>query len=154
MEGLTDTILYIIITIALIAFSFLGKKKKPAEVQRRPYQRPQPEFDPFGEIFGSQETLKDEEDEFVDNAPPERTTVGGPRRSYKPSVVPSPSLKTKLEQTADLIASKQSQTPIEKDTMSIDMKYDWDSEKEKTVEIDFDLKSAIIYSEIITRKYS
>jgi hypothetical protein len=158
MEGFFDNFLYIIITIAVLAFSMLNKKKKTEEARRETNKKPGSIFDTFEEIFSEvpqEEAYIDEEEEILETATPAGSVFDKPRLSNKPTNEEfNPEVVSVFSKLAEKKAPPKTKSQIEEEGMIIDMKYDWDSDEEKHTEIDFDLRSAVIQSEILNRKYS
>jgi hypothetical protein len=158
MEGFFDNFLYIIITIAVLAFSMLNKKKKTEEARRETSKKPGSIFDTFEEIFSEvpgEEAYIDEEEEILETATPAGSVFDKPRLSNKPTNEEfNPEVVSVFSKLAEKKAPPKTKSQIEEEGMIIDMKYDWDSDEEKSAEIDFDLRSAVIQSEILNRKYS
>jgi hypothetical protein len=158
MEDFFDNFLYIIITIAVLAFSMLNKKKKSEEAQRRTTEtageRPGSVFDPFEEILGAEEELY-EDDEEQEELKPIPSIFSNPMHSGKPSNEAfNPEVTSAFNQEAAKKPVSGDQPSGVEDGMIIDMKYDWDKEAEKPVTIDFDLRTAVIQAEILNKKYS
>lgn len=154
MEGLFDNILYIVITIAVIAFSMMNKKKKAEEAQRRTAQKPKTVFEPFEEIFAADEEEKDEEEEILESDPHIRSIFVEPRTSNAPRNEDfNPEVKSAFAKFTEEKNAREPNPVEEQENMVDDMQYDWDSESGKGKIIDFDLRSAVIQSEILNRKY-
>ncbi len=159
MEGLFDNILYIVIMIVVLALSLLNKKKKTGEAQRKTTQRPSTVFDPFEEIFTQRETdveeEPDEEEEIIRTTPEIRSILREPVQSNEPRHEAfNPEVVSAFAQAEKMQSAKVKAEKTIEDNMIIDMKYDWDSEEEQRTEIEFDLRSAVIQSEILNRKYT
>lgn len=158
MEGLFDNILYIVITIVVLAFSMMNKKKKAEEAQRKTTQRPSTVFDPFEEIFSQRETEvdeMDEEEEIIQTAPEIRSILRDPVQSNEPrNEAFNPEVISAFSKAEKKPAVKVKEEKTIEDDMIIDMKYDWDNDEEKHPEIDFDLRTAVIQSEVLNRKYT
>ena len=156
MEGFFDNFLYIIITIAVLAFSMLNKKKKTEQARRETTRKPESIFDTFEEIFSEvtqgeteEEAYIDEEEEILETATPAGSVFDKPRLSNKPTNEEfNPEVVSVFSKLAEKKAPPRTKSQIEEEGMIIDMKYDWDSDEEKHTEIDFDLRSAVIQSEI------
>lgn len=157
MEGFFDNFLYIIITIAVLAFSMLNKKKKTEQARRETSKKPGSIFDTFEEIFSEvtqEETYIDEEEEILETATP-GSVFDKPRVSNKATNEEfNPEVVSVFNKPAEKKAHLKTKSQIEEEGMIIDMKYDWDSDVEQHSEIDFDLRNAVIQSEILNRKYS
>lgn len=158
MEGFFDNFLYIIITIAVLAFSMLNKKKKTEQARRETTKKPGSIFDTFEEIFSEvtqEEAYIDEEEEILETARSERRVIDRPSLSdERAGDRNNPEVLSVFNKLAEKKAPPKTKSQIEEEGMIIDMKYDWDSDEEKHTEIDFDLQSAVIQSEILNRKYS
>lgn len=159
MEGLFDNILYIVITIVVLAFSMMNKKKKAEEAQRKTTQRPSTVFDPFEEVFSQSETEvedeMDEEEEIIQTAPEIRSILRDPVQSNEPrNEAFNPEVISAFSKAEKKPAVKVKEEKTIEDDMIIDMKYDWDNDEEKHPEIDFDLRTAVIQSEVLNRKYT
>lgn len=158
MEEFFDNFLYIIITIAVLAFSMLSKKKKSDEAQRRASEtageRPGSAFDPFEEILGAEEELY-EDDEEPEELKPIPSIFNNPMHSGKPSNEAfNPEVRSVFKQEVEKKPAIKDHPAEVEDSMIIDMKYDWDKEVEILETIDFDLRTAVIQTEILNRKYS
>lgn len=158
MEGFFDNFLYIIITIAVLAFSMLNKKKKTEQARRETSKKPGSIFDTFEEIFSEvpvEEAYIDEEEEILETATPAGSIFDKPRVSNKATNEEfNPEVVSVFNKPAEKKAHLKTKSQIEEEGMIIDMKYDWDSDVEQHSEIDFDLRNAVIQSEILNRKYS
>jgi hypothetical protein len=158
MEGLFDNLLYIVITIVVLAFSMMNKKKKTEQAQRQPSQKPKSIFDPFEEIFAERENvIEDEYDEEEENRqyePEIRSILNDPKSSYEPTNEAfNPDVKSAFQKSAEEVPVKKTANQIEEESMILDMKYDWDSEEIMPEIAEFDLRKAVIYSEILNKKY-
>lgn len=158
MEGFFDNFLYIIITIAVLAFSMLNKKKKTEEARRDTNKKPGSIFDSFEEIFSEvpeEEAYIDEEEEILETITPERRAFDRPDLSKeRASDRINPQVLSAFKKPAEVKSTAKSKSQIEEEGMIIDMKYDWDADEVQHTEIDFDLRNAVIQSEILNRKYS
>ena len=158
MEGFFDNFLYIIITIAVLAFSMLNKKKKTEQARQETNKKPGSIFDTFEEIFSEvpvEEAYIDEEEEILETATPERRIVDRPRLSdERASDRINPEVLSAFKTSAEAKSPAKTKSQIEEEGMIIDMKYDWDSDVEQHTDIDFDLRNAVIQSEVLNRKYS
>jgi len=159
MEGLFDNIIYIAIMIVVLAFSILNKKKKTEEARRKTTRRPSTVFDPFEEIFTQRETEveeePDEEEEIIQTTPVIRSILREPVQFNKPrNEAFNPEVISAFSQAEKKQTAKVKGEKTIEDDMIIDMKYDWDTQEEQHTEIDFDLRSAVIQSEILNRKYT
>lgn len=148
MEDGVSTILYIIISAIIILVGVLGKKKKPRQIPGDS-DNGEPEGMNFFEKLGL--TDQDEEqEEFIETDEYEEVTeMPVDRETHKLS--PVPAFDDQSEKKAE-VKEKIFEEEIERDTAYdiISDKYDIDIDEIKE---EFDLKKAIIYSEIINRKY-
>jgi hypothetical protein len=158
MEGLFDNLLYIVITIVVLAFSMMNKKKKTEQAQRQTSQKPKTIFDPFEEIFAEKETVfeeeYDEEEEILQSDPEFRSILNDPKTtSESGNLAFKPEAKSDFQKIAEEVSAKKTPIQIEEDNMILDMNYDWDKEEVMPEISEFDLKKAVIYSEILNKKY-
>lgn len=148
MEDGVSTILYIIISAIIILVGVLGKRKKPRQI---------PGDSGNGETEGMNFFEKlgltdqgEEQEEFIDTDEYEEVTeIPVDRETHELS--PEPAFDDQSEKKAEVkkkIFEKEIKRDKTYDIISDEYDIDIDEIKEE-----FDLKKAIIYSEIINRKY-
>lgn len=162
MDDIFDNLIYIIITLVAFVISALGKKKKKARPKIAPVNQEQPEQKKEKPLFSNLEKLLNEElgleeTEYSNQyAEKEQIDQQGEEEKYEPRQ------EEKTEQPLDHVPPEMLDNKEDipysiefDDTSEIFSKsiQDADPEDEKKEELsDFNLKDAIIYSEIINRK--
>ena len=135
MEDGASSILYIIISVIIILVGILGKKKKPQQVPGGSDNK-EPGIMDFFDKLGLADTEKERE-EFIDIEEEEETKV-------------APTVKDHIEKKSEVTEQISEVESEEKKAFEISDEFDYETDEIKD---EFDLKKAIIYSEIINRKY-
>ena len=147
MEDGVSSILYIIITAIIILVGVLGKKKKPQQI---------PDGSGNGETGGMDFFEKlglrkqgEEQEGFIDvEEDEENTEIPVDKETHRLSVTSV--FKEQSDKKAEVTEKAFEEETEEVDAYEIVDEYDHDIKKIKD---EFDLKKAIVYSEIINRKY-
>ena len=147
MEDGASSILYIIISVIIILVGILGKKKKPQQTPGGSGNSETGGMD-FFKKFGLREQ-GEEQDEFIDVEEDEEIAeIPVDKKTHGFPVTPTFSDQSeKPAETKEKVFEEESE---ENNTYEISDEYDYDINEIKD---EFDLKKAIIYSEIINRKY-
>ncbi|MCD6567079.1 MAG: hypothetical protein J7K53_14165 [Bacteroidales bacterium] len=146
MEDGTSSILYIIITAIIILVGVLGKKKNPKQIPGGSGNGETGGMD-FFEKLGLTDTDESKEESF--DIQKEKTTETAEREQYG-SIITST-----LEDQSDKKA-EPTEKVFEEETEEVnpfsEIPDEFDSDMNE-IKDEFDLKKAIIYSEIINKKY-
>jgi len=149
MEDGVSAILYIIISAIIILVGVLGKKKKPQQIPGSTGNGKTGGMD-FFEKLGLKDMDEDKE-EFIDiEEEIEETKKAGDREQYGTSITP-PTFEDQSDKETE-----PTEKIFEKETEEVDAYSEISDEFDNDIiEIkdEFDLKKAIIYSEIINKKY-
>ncbi len=147
MEDGVSSILYIIITAIIILVGVLGKKKKPQQIPGGSGNGKTGGMD-FFEKFGLRE--QEEQEGFIDvEEDEEMTEIPVDKETQRLSVTSV--FKEQSDKTAEVTEKAFEEETEEVNAYSeISDEYDNDMNEIKD---EFDLKKAIVYSEIINRKY-
>ena len=147
MEDGVSSILYIIITAIIILVGVLGKKKKPQQIPGGSGNGEPGGMD-FFEKLGLRE--QEEQEGFIDvEEDEEMTEIPVDKETQRLSVTSV--FKEQSDKTAEVTEKAFEEETEEVNAYSeISDEYDNDINEIKD---EFDLKKAIIYSEIINRKY-
>ena len=145
MEDGASSILYIIISVIIILVGILGKKKKPQQI---PSGMGNGESGGMGffEKLGLQ-NMDEGKEEFFD-IEEEETKEAGDRKQQGVSFTPT--FEDQSEKKSELIEKVFEEKTEEISAYEISDEFDSDFNEIKD---EFDLKKAIIYSEIINKKY-
>ena len=148
MEDGVSAILYIIISAIIILVGVLGKKKKPQQIPGGSGNRETGGMD-FFEKLGLKD-MDEEKEEFIDiEEEIEETKKAGDREQYETSITPA--FEVQSDKRTEVIQQIVIEETEEEDAYSeISDEFDDDINEIKD---EFDLKKAIIYSEIINKKY-
>jgi len=145
MEDGTSSILYIIISVIIILVGILGKKKKSQQI---PGGSGNSETGGMG--FFEKLGLKDmdeRKEEFFDIQEAE-TTETAEREQHE--YIPTSTFEDKSDKKAEVTQNVFEEETKKVDPYEISDEFDSDLIKIKN---EFDLKKAIVYSEIINKKY-
>ena len=145
MEDGTSSILYIIISVIIILVGILGKKKKQQQI---PGGSGNSETGGMG--FFEKLGLKDmdeRKEEFFDIQEAE-TTETAEREQHE--YIPTSTFEDKSDKKAEVTQNVFEEETKKVDPYEISDEFDSDLIKIKN---EFDLKKAIVYSEIINKKY-
>ncbi len=147
MEDGVSSILYIIITAIIILVGVLGKKKKPKQIPGGSGNGEPGGMD-FFEKLGLRE--QEEQEGFIDvEEDEEMTEIPVDKETQRLSVTSV--FKEQSDKTAEVTEKAFEEETEEVNAYSeISDEYDNDMNEIKD---EFDLKKAIVYSEIINRKY-
>ena len=156
MEDSIGTIFYIVLTVIVLIITFINRKKRQKEAASIPPKEEKDAFDPF-ELFeeDSMEPATEASDQRIPpepRAPSVRSKLGSlidegvSAFSEEPSREERFKNRTSREMIKD---DKEEQPPRE--TNEFFVVYQEESELDKIMK-EFDLKKAIIHSEIINRK--
>ena len=145
MEDGVSSILYIIITAIIILVGVLGKKKKPQQIPGGSDNDETGGMDFFGKL-GLTDTDEVKEDFF--DIEEEETKEASDREQHKISI--KPTFEDQSDRKAEVTEKVFEEKTEEVDAYEISDEYDNDIYEIKD---EFDLKKAIVYSEIINRKY-
>jgi hypothetical protein len=163
MDDIFDSLIYIIITLVAFAISVLGKKKKKSRPNTAPINKEQPQQEKERPLLSNLERLLNEElgieDRQYSNQYEEQEQVDQPieEEKYEPEQI------TKDEVPLDHVPPEMLD---DKEDIPYSIEYDDNSEifsksikeeditdeEQQEVLPDFNLRDAIIYSEIINRK--
>jgi hypothetical protein len=143
MEGFLESFLYLLITIVILVLSM--RKKKP--VQHETEETPQ-QGDPFSGLFG------DEEDHEEYNAEPQPAAVSqeydGDRERPSPWISKADASKSLLDAEQVLREAEENNPIAQYESAGHDDVYEIGYSVDNGIR--FDLKKAVIYSEIIERR--
>jgi len=145
MEDGTSSILYIIISVIIILVGILGKKKKPRQIPGGSDNGETGGMD-FFEKLGLKDTDEGKE-EFFDIQEAETTETA--EREQHGSLITS-TFEDKSDKKAEVTQKVFEEETEEVNVYKISDEFDSDINEIKD---EFDLKKAIVYSEIINRKY-
>jgi hypothetical protein len=148
MEDGVSAILYIIISAIIILIGVLGKKKKPQQIPGGSGNGELEGMD-FFEKLGLKDIDEDKE-EYIDvEEEVEETKKAGDSELHEISITPTFSDQSeKMGEAEEKIFEEETEKENAYSILSDEVDYDINEIKEE-----FDLKKAIIYSEIINRKY-
>ncbi len=147
MEDGVSSILYIIITAIIILVGVLGKKKKPQQIPGDTGNS-EPEGMDFFEKLGLRD-MGEEQEGFIDVEEDEEITeIPVDKETHRESVTSV--FKDQSDKKAEVTEKVFEEETEEVDAYEISDEYDNDIYEIKD---EFDLKKAIVYSEIINRKY-
>ncbi len=146
MEGFLESFLYLLITIVILVLSM--RKKKPVESETE--EAPQ-SGDPFSDIFGEEEPEEQERDEQEEQAQPAMVSPYQDEEQEKSIPWMSETdAKDSLMDVDQVMKEAAENNPIaryegqvESDAYTVGLEDD---------QIRFDLKKAVIYSEILERR--
>jgi len=148
MEDGVSAILYIIISAIIILIGVLGKKKKPQQIPGGPGNG-EPEGMDFFEKLGLKDIDEDKE-EYIDfEEEVEETKKAGDNELHEVSIAPT--FSDQSEKRAE-VEEKIFEEETEKENAYSILSDEFDNDINE-IKDEFDLKKAIIYSEIINRKY-
>jgi hypothetical protein len=146
MEDGVSSILYIIITAIIILVGVLGKKKKPQQIPGGSGNGKTGGID-FFEKFGLRE--QEEQEGFIDVEEDEEITeIPVEKETHRVSVTSA--FNDQSDKKAEVTEKVFEEETEEVDAYEISDEIDNELNEIKD---EFDLKKAIIYSEIINRKY-
>jgi len=146
MEDGTSSILYIIISVIIILIGILGKKKKPQQIPGGSGNVETGGMD-FYEKLGLKDT-DERKEEFFDIQEAETTETA--KREQHGSIITS-TFEDKSDKKAE-VTEKVFEEEIEEVNAYSEIADEYDNDINE-IKDEFDLKKAIIYSEIINRKY-
>lgn len=139
MEGFMESFIYLLITVVILVLSMRKKK------QVKPLSDEETQQDhPFSELF------KDEEDKEYDNMPQPAAVSVETRTGSIPWVSESEAKKMVMDADAVIREAAENNPIAQLEGQLGEDAYDLTRSVESG--IDFDLKKAVIYSEIIERK--
>lgn len=144
MEDGVSSILYIIITAIIILVGVLGKKKKPQKIPGSSGDGETGGMD-FFEKLG----FKDEGKEEFFDIEEEKTDEVGDKEQHETSFTPT--FENQSDKKAE-VTEKVFEEETEKVDAYSEISDEYDNDINE-IKDEFDLKKAIIYSEIINRKY-
>lgn len=145
MEDGTSSILYIIISVIIILVGILGKKKKSQQIPGGSGNRETGGMD-FFEKLGLKD-MDERKEEFFDIQEAE-TTETAEREQHE--YIPTSTFEDKSDKKAEVTQNVFEEETKKVDPYEISDEFDSDLIKIKN---EFDLKKAIVYSEIINKKY-
>lgn len=147
MEDGVSSILYIIITAIIILVGVLGKKKKPQQIPGGSGNGETGGMD-FFEKLGLRKQGEEQEG-FIDvEEDEENTEIPVDKETHRLSVTSV--FKEQSDKKAEVTEKAFEEETEEVDAYEIVDEYDHDINE---IRDEFDLKKAIVYSEIINRKY-
>jgi len=143
MKDGTSSILYIIISVIIILVGILGKKKKPQQIPGSSSGE-----ETGGMSFFEKLGFKDEDKEDFFDIEEEKTDEVGDKEQHETSFIPT--FENQSDKKAEVTEKVFEEKTEEVDAYEILDEYDNELNEIKD---EFDLKKAVIYSEIINRKY-
>lgn len=167
MKADSGSLVYIIISIALLIISSLGKKKKPVNPPTTDYepdyepQTPRPQQtnewpkdleDVFGKMFDVETPKPAEKPQSYEEEYKPETTYS----SYESYVPSNESLETIKDETESLEVVKPNETEYVKSdyTFVSEKEYEIGEEEEPAFALEtLEVEKAVVYAEIINRKY-
>lgn len=163
MDDIFDSLIYIIITLVAFVISALGKKKKKTRPNTAPINKEQPQQEKERPLLSNLEKLLNEElgieDRQYTNQYEEQEQIDQPTEEEKLNFTSEEEPEQPLDHVPPEMLDDKEDVPLSveyDDTSEIFSKSikeeDLTNEEQYEVLPDFNLKDAIIYSEIINRK--
>ncbi len=148
MEGFFETFIYLIITIVILVLS-LRKKKKPVQ-ESVDEERP---GDPLSDLFSDED---EQEEEYQPAPKPATVQAEGSSASDSRPVqwISNAEAKEMLMDADEVMKEAAENNPIAEFEGEVESVQDdaYNADKDEKEGIAFDLKKAVIYSEILSRR--
>lgn len=147
MEDGISAIFYIIVSAVIVLITALGKKKKPNQVRSKTGNEESEGTDFFRKLgFNDRD---ENSEEFVDL--PDEEEINEEEQEAQHGI----SVTRTFEEQSDKEAAETERILMEEEKKSDSEDYEQEVEETDMAEImeEFDLKKAVIYSEIINRRY-